>query len=97
MPPILITTAGIATLLDNLKPHKAAGPDGLSPMVQDDLDWLRKWEATRRIKFNNTKCEVLWISRSKTPIQHTYYLNGTPLREVDHGKDLARYMVLKRS
>ena len=31
IPPISITTAGIATLLDNLQPHKAAGPDGLSP------------------------------------------------------------------
>ena len=66
-------------------------------MALDDLDWLQKWEATRRMEFNDTKCEVLWISRSKTPIQHIYYLHGTPLREVDRGKDLAGYMVLKRS
>ena len=32
-----ITTAGIAKLLDNLKPHKAAGPDGLFPMVLWEL------------------------------------------------------------
>ena len=35
--PILITTNGIAKLLDNLKPHKAAGPDGISPMVLQEL------------------------------------------------------------
>ena len=26
------------------------------------------------------------ISRSTTPFQHTYYLHGTPLKEVDHAK-----------
>ena len=37
MPPISITTAGIAKLLDNLQPRKAAGPDGLCPMVLREL------------------------------------------------------------
>ena len=37
MPPISITTADIAMLLDNLQPHKAAGPDCLSPMVLREL------------------------------------------------------------
>ena len=37
MAPILITTNGIAKLLDNLKPHKAAGPGGISPMVLQEL------------------------------------------------------------
>ena len=40
------------------------------------------------MEFNDTKWEVLRISRSKTPIQHTYYLHGTPLKEVDHAKYL---------
>ena len=39
------------------------------------------------MEFNETKCEVLRISRSKTLIQHTYYLHATPLREVDHVKN----------
>ena len=37
MPPISITTADIAKLLDNLQPYQAAGPDGLSPMVLREL------------------------------------------------------------
>ena len=37
MPPIPIKTAGIPMLLDNLQPHKAAGPDGLSPKVLREL------------------------------------------------------------
>ena len=32
MPPISITTAGIAKLSNTLKPNKAPEPDGLSPM-----------------------------------------------------------------
>ena len=39
-------------------------------------------------EFNDTKREVLRISRSKTPFQHTYCLHGTPLKEVDHAKYL---------
>ena len=39
------------------------------------------------MEFNDTKCEVLRISRSKTLIQHTYYLHATPLREVHHAKN----------
>ena len=63
--------------------------------LQDDLDALQKWKATWRMELNDTKFEVLRISRSKTPFQHAYYLHGTPLREVDHAKYLARYVVLR--
>ena len=35
--PVSITTAGNAKILDNLKPHKATGPDGLSPLVLWEL------------------------------------------------------------
>ena len=37
MPPISITTTSIAKLLNNLMTHKAAGPDGISPMVLREL------------------------------------------------------------
>ena len=40
------------------------------------------------MEFNDTKWEVFRISPSKTPIQYTYYLHGTPLKEVDHAKYL---------
>ena len=37
--------------------------------LQVDFDAPQKWEATWRMEFNDTKCEVLQISRSKTAIQ----------------------------
>ena len=37
MPPISIPMAGIAKLLDKLKPHMATGPDGIFPMVLREL------------------------------------------------------------
>ena len=40
------------------------------------------------MEFDDTKCQVLRISRSKTPFQHTYYLHGTPIKEDDHAKYL---------
>ena len=39
------------------------------------------------MEFSDTKCEVLWISRSKTLIHRTYYLHATPLREVDGARN----------
>ena len=50
--------------------------------------FLQKWEESWRMEFNDTKREVLRISRSKTPFQHTYCLHGTPLKEVAHAKYL---------
>ena len=40
MPDISITTPSIVKLLKNLKPHKAAGPDNIQPMV---LIWLLRY------------------------------------------------------
>ena len=45
------------------------------------------------MEFNDTKWEVFRISPSKTPFQHTYYLHGTPLKEVDHAKYLGIWVL----
>ena len=37
MPQIDISTAGVKKLLDNLKPHKASGPDLIPPSVLKEL------------------------------------------------------------
>ena len=37
MPQIEISTPGVKKLLDNLKPHKASGPDSIPPTVLKEL------------------------------------------------------------
>ena len=37
MPQIDISTPGVKMLLDNLKPHKASGPNSIPPMVLMEL------------------------------------------------------------
>ena len=37
LPQIETSTAGVIKLLDNLKPHKASGPDSIPPMVLKEL------------------------------------------------------------
>ena len=37
MPQIEVSTPGVNKLLDNLKPHKASGPDSIPPMVLKEL------------------------------------------------------------
>ena len=37
IPDVIITTTGIKKLLDNLKPRKAPGPDGITPRVLKEL------------------------------------------------------------
>ena len=52
--------------------------------LQEHLGALQKWEERWKMEFNNTKCEVLRISCSRTPIPYTYYLHRLALKEVDH-------------
>ena len=37
MPDIDLSTSGVQKLLDNLKPHRASGPDSIPPMVLKEL------------------------------------------------------------
>ena len=37
MPDIDLSTSSVQKLLDNLKPHKASGPDSIPPMVLKEL------------------------------------------------------------
>ena len=53
--------------------------------LQSDLNNLAVWSSKWLLKFNETKCVVLRIKQS---LDFIYSLNGFPLREVPHQKDL---------
>ena len=53
-----------------------------------DLDTLQTWERLWDMDFNQSKCQVLHISKSRHPAQHIYTLHGQALEAMDHAKYL---------
>ena len=53
--------------------------------LQSDLNRLSVWSNDWLLKFNESKCVVLRIKKS---LEYVYSLNGFPLQDVHHKKDL---------
>ena len=51
--------------------------------LQDDLDALHKWEMEWGMHFNPSKCNIITVTRKKSPINCTYSLKGVPLEKVE--------------
>ena len=49
--------------------------------LQEDLDRLSEWEVKWQMQFNPSKCFVLRIPASRSPIISSYTLGGTVLQE----------------
>ena len=56
--------------------------------LQNDLFILEKWEQRWDMNFNPSKCQVLYITRAKCPIQTKYILHDTVLESVPSAKNL---------
>jgi hypothetical protein len=56
--------------------------------LQRDLDKLAQWEQIWKMAFHPDKCNVLTISRNKTPVKFKYCLHGHVLESVDKAKYL---------
>ena len=54
--------------------------------LQRDLDKLSQWEQLWKMAFHPDKCNVLTISRNKTPVKFKYCLHGHVLESVDQAK-----------
>ena len=57
-------------------------------ILQQDLDALQKWEDDWLMAFNPSKCEVIHITKKKSPVQHTYTIHKEPLKTVENAKYL---------
>ena len=65
--------------------------------LQEDLNALQRWEKTWGMSFNPSKCNIMHVSRKRSPLNHIYHLKGEPLGVVEHagylgvsiGKDLS--------
>jgi myo-inositol-hexaphosphate 3-phosphohydrolase len=56
--------------------------------LQNDLDKLSIWEQKWKMAFHPDKCNVLSITRNKTPIKYSYTLHGHQLEHADKVKYL---------
>ena len=57
-------------------------------ILQDDLSKLEQWEKSWDMNFNPEKCQVLHVTRSKTPIRSKYFLHDTELENATASKYL---------
>ena len=57
-------------------------------VLQQDIDALAEWESKRGMEFHTQKCSVLRVSRSRSPIIHSYKLKGHILIAEDTTKYL---------
>ena len=57
-------------------------------ILQQDLDHLHEWELEWDMEFNPSKCVVIHVTRSRTPIPSQYLLHGQVLESVAGSKYL---------
>ena len=53
-----------------------------SEQLQDDLVILQEWEIRWDMQFNPSICQVIHITRSRSPLPTTYTLHGETLKPV---------------
>ena len=73
---------------DNTAMYLALGSYIEGQVLQNDLLNLEKWEKLRYMNFNPSKCQVLHITRLKTPIETKYFFRDTMLVSVSFTKYL---------
>jgi len=59
-----------------------------SVQLQQDLDQLAAWECTWPMSCNPSKCQLLRITKRRSPIQYDYTLHGHVLEQVSTAKYL---------
>ena len=73
---------------DDTAMYLALDKPGDSEILQKDLESLEKWEKLWDMSFNPSKCQVIHVTRSKSPSQAIYYLHGCALESVSSAKYL---------
>lgn len=56
--------------------------------LQRDLDILCDWASRWGMKFNPSKCAIMRIARSNTPLTRIYSMTGIPISQVEEAKYL---------
>ena len=57
-------------------------------VFQSDLESLQHWERAWDMEFNIGKCQIIHITRSKSPARSRYFMHNKELESVDAAKYL---------
>ena len=66
--------------------HLALDKQADSEILQKDLGSLEKWEKLWDMSFNPSKCQVMHLTRCKTPFHTKYLIHGCELENVPSAK-----------
>ena len=73
---------------DDTMIYMAIRNDSDAEALQKDLDLLCEWEAKWMMEFHPDKCEILTITRKKSPVIYSYRIHGQQLKHSDQAKYL---------
>ena len=88
LPSVVDNDTTISLFADDSKCHRTISSVADCNGLQDDLDTMVEWSKAWRLRFNADKCEVLSVTRKRSPQVYSYSLDGRELKQVDSQKDL---------
>ena len=88
LPDVVHEQTNPALYADDTKLHRTILSVEDSDILQQDLASLNTWSFVSDMKFNASKCNVLTVTRKKSPVTHEYHLGNTYIKRVLEEKDL---------
>ena len=83
-----ITSTHTRLFADDCLIYKEIRSQADADKLQVDLDALQEWEQQWMMSFHPQKCQLLWITRKKSPVKASYVIHGHTLAETDTAKYL---------
>ena len=80
--------SGVSLFADDTAMYLALSSHTEGQVLQNDLLSLEKWETMWHMNCNPSKCQVLHVTRLKTPTETKYFLHDTELDNVSSAKYL---------
>jgi hypothetical protein len=75
-------------LADDILIYRNIKSDADALALQEDLNRLQEWERKWMMSFNPSKCEVIHITKKRSPIIYAYKVHQSTLQSVKSGKYL---------
>ncbi|CAB3991977.1 Hypothetical predicted protein, partial [Paramuricea clavata] len=88
LPNNISTSTGVGLFADDTKLYRCVQNPCDALVLQDDIQGLLCWSIENRLRFNQSKCKVLSITRKKWPLIYPYELDNDQLLVSDAQVDL---------